>query len=92
MLPVSSCLRWTHRSCHLPSYLPDGGPGAAVDVSNVVAVPGCCWIPRGLTGMLPVALLGVSPLQAVCVSAAGHVFPREHTQQCQQSHIPAFAV
>lgn len=81
VLSVSSCLHWTHRSCHLPPHLPDGGPGAAADVSDVVAVPGCCWIAHRHTWVLPVAFLGVSHLQqAVFVSAAGHVFLKEHTQ------------
>lgn len=96
MLPISSCLHWTHRSCHLPSHLPDGGPGAAVDVSNVAAAAGCCSAPRGLTRVLPAAVLGVPrcslvysrlfvcQLQSTC-------FSRNTRGLCQQSQIPGFA-
>ncbi|XP_075006439.1 bifunctional 3'-5' exonuclease/ATP-dependent helicase WRN isoform X9 [Calonectris borealis] len=35
VLPVSSCLHWTYRNCHLSPYLLDGGPGAAATVPIV---------------------------------------------------------
>lgn len=96
MLPISSCLHWTHRSCHLPSHLPDGGPGAAVDVSNVAAAAGCCSAPPGLPWVLPAAVPGVPrcslvysrlfvcQLQSTCFSRNTHGL-------CQQPQIPGFA-
>lgn len=58
MLPVSSCLHWIYRNCHLSSDLLDGGPGAAADVSNTV-VTSCCCISCGNPRILLVAFLGV---------------------------------
>lgn len=57
MLPIPSCLHWMYRNCYLSSYLPDGGPGAAADVSNAVATS--CRIACGNPWLLPVAVLGV---------------------------------
>lgn len=58
VLPVSSCFHWMYRNCDLSSYLLDGRPGAAADVSNAV-VTSCCCIACGNPRILLVAFLGV---------------------------------
>lgn len=56
MLPVSSRLHWIRRNSHLSSYLLDGGPGAAADVSAAV-VTSYCSVSYGHPQILLVAFV-----------------------------------
>lgn len=92
MLPVSSCLHWTYRNCHLSSYLLDGGPGAAVDVSSTKKLLlNCYWksVDSALWYFLVFKVTGlyskaVCQLQSMC-------FSRNTYELCKQSRITGFA-